>query len=317
MRFRSNRFVSAGWIAATVVLAAGCERRQPSSTAPASSAAVASAAPTAPASSAAQAVPADAGAGPLSPIPKEMVEKALNPEHLPVYDGPTGSVEGTIFVTGPASPDLPVDTTQCPAALDTYGKVFREGVPATPGGPRPLADAVVIAVGYSGHYLAEKNPSESVTINERCGYPTRTIAMTFGQSLEISNASKFPFAPMLDTAPSMAVMMTAPGGAGDPVRIYPRLPGHSILTDMMQPFVQEDVYVLRHPLHAVSGLDGHYRIDGIPVGAMSIAAQHLGVRSQGHAPVTVEAGVVQKLDLTLVYAPKEPSKLEKHDMVLR
>ena len=79
----------------------------------------------------------------------------LNPQHLPVYSGPTGSVEGTILVIGPAAPDVKIDTKQCPAALDTYGKLFREGTPAAPNGPRPLADAVVIAVGYSGYYIPE------------------------------------------------------------------------------------------------------------------------------------------------------------------
>jgi hypothetical protein len=307
MRFQGTPFVFAGCVAASLAAGAGCARRETSSAAlaTASSAVVEAGAP-------------DAAVATVSPIPTELVDRVLNPTHLPAYDGPTGSVEGTILVTGPASPDTPVNTVQCPAALDTYGKLFREGVPAVPDGPRPLADAVVIAIGYGGYYLPEKSTTESVEINTRCGYPTRTIAMTFGQRLEITNASKYPFAPMIDSASSPAVMMTAPLKAGDPIHLYPSLPGHSTLTDLMQPFVKEDVYVLRHPLHAVSGLDGHYRIDGVPVGVMSVAAQHPTVKNQAQAPVTIEAGVVQKVDLTIEYAPKAPSKLDgKRDLILR
>jgi hypothetical protein len=308
MRFQGTSFAWVGFVVAGWASMAGCGHKESSGAALPTSAPEASAVPEA----AAPEAPA------VSPIPKEAIERALNPSHLPVYDGPTGSVEGTILVTGPASPDNPIDTRQCPAALDTYGKLFREGTPASPDGPRPLADAVVIAVGYGGFYLPEKSTVKSVKISERCGYPERSIAMTYGQRLEVSNASKYPFAPTLDAEASPAVMMAAPLGAGDPIRLYPRQPGHEVMGDLMQPYVREDVYVLRHPLHAVSGLDGHYRLDGVPVGKMSIAAQHPTVASQAQAPVTIEAGVVQKLDLTLAYAPKAPSKSDpKRDLILR
>ena len=247
-----------------------------------------------------------------------MIEAAVNPNHLPVYNGPTGSVEGTILVIGPPSPDMKVDSTQCPAALDTYGKLFREGTPATPNGPRPLADAVVIAVGYGGYYLPETSPAKQLTIQANCAYPTRTITMTYGQRLEVSNASKFAFAPIIDSEVSPAVMMAAPLGAGDPVRLYPRRPGHSAMADLMQPFVREDLFVLRSPLHAVSGLDGHYRIDGVPVGKMSVRVQHPTVSSQAEAPVEIVANVVQKVDLTLEFAPKAVKAEDiKRDNILR
>jgi hypothetical protein len=312
MRVLGRPFTARAALACAVVSAAslGCARREPSSAAISGSATAASPAPDAAAPEESTAV--------TSPIPKELVDRTLNPNQLPVYDGPTGSVEGTILVIGPPSPDARIDTRSCPAALDTYGKVFREGTPATPDGPRPLADAVVIAVGYGGYYLAEKSPVKSVKVNVNCGYPERSITMTYGQRLEVANASKYPFSPMIDTDPSPAVMMAAPLGAGDPIRLYPRRPGHSVMGDLMQSYVREDLYVLRHPLHAVSGIDGHYRIDGVPVGKMSVAAQHPTVGSQAQAPVTIEAGVVAKADLTLEYAPKAPAKTDgKRDLILR
>jgi hypothetical protein len=90
---------------------------------------------------------------------------------------------------------------------------------------------------------------------------------------------------------------------GDPIRLYPRRPGHAAMGDIMQPFVRQDLFVLRHPLHTVSGVDGHYRIDGIPVGKMTVHALHPVVGSQAEAPVDIVANVVAKVDLTLEYAP--------------
>jgi hypothetical protein len=290
MRFHVKRSVAWAGAIATLVGGAGCSRHDGTpSAAPAPSSSVAA---------------AEAGADEgRSPIPKELVDSVVNPEHLPAYTGPTGSVEGTIVVVGPSSPDVKLDVTQCPAALDTYGKLFREGTPATPGGPRPLGDTVVIAVGYGGSYVPERQPAKQVTISPNCSYPTRTITMTFGQRLEVTNESKVPFAPRIDSDLTPAVMMAAPMGMGDPIRLYPRRPGHAAMGDIMQPFVRQDVYVLRYPLHTVSAVDGHYRIDGVPVGKMVVRALHPTVASEAQAPVEIVANVVAKVDLTLEYAP--------------
>ncbi len=296
MRFLVKRLVAWTGVSATLVGAAGCSRHDSAPAtgeAPAASASVA-------------AVPADAGPDPRSPIPKELVDAVVNPEHLPAYSGPTGSVEGTILVVGPSAPDVKVDVSQCPAALDTYGKLFRDGTPAAPNGPRPLADTVVIVVGYFGSFVPEKEQAKQVTINPNCAYPTRTITMTFGQRLEISNQSKIAFAPTIDSEVSPAVMMAAPLGMGDPIRLYPRRPGHSGMGDIMQPFVHQDLYVLRYPLHTVSDVNGHYRIDGVPVGKMTVRALHPTVASEAQAPIDIVANVVAKADLTLEYAPKAP-----------
>lgn len=287
-------------LAACVAGGVGCGRNESKGAAPSPSAA-------------ASAAPADDS----FPIPKEKVDAIVNPNHLAAYDGPTGSVEGTILVIGPDAPDINLDARACPAAVDTYGKLFRAGTPATPDGPRPLADAAVIAVGYGGYYIPEREPAKKVTIGTNCAYPTRTITMTFGQRLEIANKSKYPFAPTLDSASSPAVMMAAPLEAGDPIRLYPREPGHSLMGDFMQPFMREEIYVLRHPLHTVSGIDGHYRIDGLPVGKLSIGAQHSMVGSEAHSPVDIVANVVTKLDLTLEYKPRAANAGLRQDNILR
>jgi hypothetical protein len=225
----------------------------------------------------------------------------LNPEGLPAYSGPTGSVEGTITVTGPAAPDVKLDATKCPAALDMYGKLFREGTPKEPGGARWLADAVVVAFGYTGFYLPEKNDGVKVAISERCAYPTRTLAVTYGQRLDIVNRSKLLFAPAIDRDLTPALMVAPPQESGDPVRLYPRRAGRFVLLDRMEPFVREDLYVFRHPLHTVTDTTGHFRMDGLPVGKLTLGVHHPAMDADAEAPVEIVAGTVQRVDLSLSY----------------
>ena len=62
----------------------------------------------------------------------------MNPAHLAVYDGPTGSLEGTVRIDGPPAPaKTGVDFSACPDAEKMYGKLFREG-PPEPDGPKVI-----------------------------------------------------------------------------------------------------------------------------------------------------------------------------------
>jgi hypothetical protein len=291
-------------VGAAAVACVGCRSDPQSTPAPATS--------TGTVGSLASATPsADAAASTASfPIPRPSVDGVLNPGGLPAYDGPTGSVEGTIRVEGPPAPEVPANVSRCPAALDTYGKLFRAGPPASPNGPRPLADAVVVVTGYSGFYVKEKNDAVHVTISAQCAYPSRTIALTYGQSLEISNQTGLLFAPLLEQGNSPAVMVAPPHENGEAVKIYPVQAGYFALTDRLEPFVHEDLYVFRHPLHAVTDTAGHYRIDGLPVGKLKVGVHHPTVDADAQAPVDVVAGVVQQVDLTLTYKPKPKAKAD-------
>ena len=273
---------------------------------PAPSASVAMAAPAVSSAPSASASPSSSSPSPF-PIPRTSVDLVLNPKGLPPYEGPTGSVEGNVYVTGPAAPNVAIDTSRCPAAIDTYGKAFREGAPL-PNGSRPLADAAVVVVGYSDFYIPSRADAKRVVIDANCAYPSRTITLTFGQRLEVVNQSKLLFGPLISQDSSVAVMLAPPEEHGDPVKLYPRQAGYFTLADRMQSFVREDLYVFRHPLHTVSDLDGHYRIDGLPVGALKVGVHHPGVVADAEAPVDVVANVVQRVDLTVTYKPKPPSK---------
>jgi hypothetical protein len=293
-------------VAATAV---GCERKAPepivaSDAAPPSQAAVSDAAPTIHVDNSAAAVPIAS------------VEAAVNPQKLPPYQGPTGSVEGTVFVRGPESPDIPhQDFKSCPAALDTYGKLFRAGPPREDG-LRPLADAVVVVTGYRDFYLPEQHEGQLVTITANCGYPTRTLAITYGQRLDIANEASVAFAPTLSGVYQPAVMLAPPFRAGEPVKLYPPRPGHYVIGDQMQPYVREALLVLPQPLHDVSNTAGHFRIDGVPVGKLKVGAQldALGPPIP-ELDVEVRPNVVEHVELVIPYEPVDAGTVRYHKVI--
>lgn len=236
------------------------------------------------------------------PVPTFKVDESVNPAHLPPYKGPTGVVEGTITVSGPAAPvAMGKSFEKCPAAEKTYGHAFREG-PPLPDGKRALADAMVVITGYSGYFIPEKKESKRVFIND-CSFSSRTIDLTFGQALEVQNKmapSAGLFGPSFENQPLPALMMATPGG--DPVRLYPKLMGRYRLVDRANhDWMDADVYVIGQPLHAVSDLTGHYRIEGVPVGKLKIGVRHPAIDGDVQEDVEVKNGVVTRADLTVPF----------------
>jgi hypothetical protein len=245
---------------------------------------------------------ADGGALNVTPLPTASVAAMVNPRALPAYDGPVGSIEGTVAVTGDPAPITPNDFSRCPDAERVWGHAFREG-PADASGARPLADAVVVVTGYKNFYVPEKREVEEVRI-ERCATSTRTVAMTFGQRLEVKNLSNDFWTPVMEPGSAHVLMMATPNG--DPVKIYPKRPGTLLLRDRDRTYAVVDGFVLLHPLHATTSLTGYYRIDGIPVGKLKVSTLHPqipGTPPQANATaeqeITVATGVVHTVDLVL------------------
>lgn len=230
-----------------------------------------------------------------TPVPTASVNAAMNPDNLPAYSGPTGSVEGTVFVTGDPARATPADFGKCADAEKTWGKVFREG-PVGPDGKRLLGDAIVAITGYKGFYIPEQREAKQITI-QGCAYTTRTATMTYGQRLEVKNESSEFWTPMLEPGTNMVLMMATP--KGDPVKIYPKKPGHYLLMDRDRKYAYVDVYAFLYPLHTSTDLAGHFRIDGVPVGKMKLSTTHPQIEGADSQEVTITADVVTKQDFTL------------------
>ncbi len=291
-------FLLSATLVGAAILGVACSKKPPPEPVVTTPVAYASAVPSVSAAPSASA-PVMTSAG----FVKANVDYVLNPYNLPPYSGPTASVEGTVTVDGPPPGNLPLESHACPASIDMYGKTFREGLAPRPGAPRPLADAVVVVTGYTGVYIPETKDAVNLTISG-CAYPSRTIAITFGQRLDIGNDTKLVFAPYIDEVSTGAVMAVPPSGGGDSIKVYPQRAGRFTMVDKMQAFVREDLFVFRHPLHAVTDRAGHYRIDGVPVVAgLKVGVYHPGINAQSEQPVELAANVVKTVDATLTYKP--------------
>jgi hypothetical protein len=252
-------------------------------------------------------------AGPIAPglpVPASKVEAAVNPGHFVPYSGATGVVEGTVTVSGDAPPKLGLPMPfACREASATYDKVFREG------NGRTLADVMIAVTGYNGYVPAQGEVS-AVKIHG-CAFDRRTIVMTYGQHIEVSNTDLVAFLPTLNGANMPAQLVAIP--RGDAVKLYPMDVGHYALVDGLDKgWMYADVFVLRYATHAVTGLDGHFRIAGIPVGKVKVSAYLPLIDAQLHPhrgiaqpsldhDVEVKADKTTKVDFVIPFKAPKPA----------
>lgn len=229
------------------------------------------------------------------PVPAASVENAVNPEHLPPYSGPTGVVEGVVRIKGDPNPEVKLELpSDCAGAREVYGHLFREGP------DRTLADAMVAVTEYTG-YVPAKEPAIKVNV-DNCAFDRLTYVATFGQRLDVFSSDKknsyVPFLVGVPTTAHMALTPLTPSG----VKVYPLDFGRFLLADEMnRKWMKADVYVLKYSTHAVTGLDGRFRIEGIPVGKVRVSTMLPIIDATESKQVTVEAGKSTSVDFTLEY----------------
>jgi hypothetical protein len=259
-------------------------------------------------------------AGPTAsgiPVPAAKVDSKLNPKHLPPYAGPTATLEGVVTVTGdpPAKRDINIPFA-CGEAYATYGKAFREGT------GRTLGDAMIAVTRYQG-FVPAAGDTHPIKIHG-CAYERRTVVLTYGQHLEVSNTDpKESYLPTLVGANMPAQMAAMP--RGDAVKLYPAEVGHYLLSDdSKHEWMQADVFVVPFPTHAVTGLDGRYRIQGIPPGIVKVSMYAPAVDAQLHPDfgidsvtqereIELKAGETTQLDFVLNYKTPKPRPKPKPD----
>lgn len=237
------------------------------------------------------------------PVLASSIEAALNPEHLEPYDGPYGIVEGTVKVDGGPMPETglnpPPDT--CPEAAVAYartGRVDAKGM---------LGDALVTVTGYHA-FVPPPSHAVEVTI-KGCAYDRRLYDVTFGQPIDVRDLDDKPYLPHLEGARADALRVTLPHGA--PIRISPLEPRPMVLVeDMLHPWMVAPVFVLKYPTHTTTTLDGHFRIENVPVGHVAVNAFHPGLSTVPKREVDVKAGEVTKVDFVIPFVPE-------HDAVKR
>lgn len=238
------------------------------------------------------------------PRQKSEVDAVINKSKREPYAGATGTLSGRITMKGDPAPSTSwVYPEDCAEAAGTYGRAFRVGQDSA------LADALVTVTGYEG-FVPAKGPALSVKING-CAFEKRTYAMAFGQRLEVSNTDlKGSFMPVLDPSEYRAMNIALPKGA--PVKIYAYQPGiNYVLRDIQgKEFMQSDVFVLKFATLDTTGLDGRYKISGIPVGKVQVNALLPVIDKSKQQDFEIKEGD-NTLDLELSYDAKADKLVER------
>ncbi len=228
----------------------------------------------------------------------ERVKKVVNPENAPAYAGPTGTVRGVVSASGDQPSATPEHLKQikgaCPEGREAYSHVFREGM------MRSLADVLVAVTGYEG-YVPEREPKQVIAARG-CAFSARTVALTFGQALDVVSKDSEAYAPSLLGARTSAQLLALPGGV--PSTMYPPRPGHYLLTDDMKLYMMADVFVLKYSTHDVTRVDGKFEIKGIPVGKARLSALLPSTQAVVEKEIVVEAGKTVELALELPFDAK-------------
>lgn len=168
-------------------------------------------------------------------------------------------------------------------------------------GDRGLAGVLVTATGFHGTFPHE--PSQIEVAIRDCRLEPRLVVGQRGDQLVVRNETNFAFLPRLGSEKLQRVLTkgqsrTMPlerGGA------YP------LACTWGVPCGRTDVIVLYHPVYAVTGSDGHFRIDNVPAGQhVTVHAWH-PLFQDATAPAEVAEGKTVHLDLTLAPRPQPPA----------
>ena len=175
-------------------------------------------------------------------------------------------MRGVVTVSGDAAPEMPDVLAKigedCAPAREVYGRLFREGT------GRTLADVLVAVTGYKG-YVPEQHSIVTVPASG-CAWSSRTLAVTFGQRIDVVAKDRKAYVPDLLGAKMPAQLIALPGGAGSTV--YAQQPGRYVLVDSLRIYSMADVLVLKYATHDVTGLDGKFQIERIPAGRVTVSA---------------------------------------------
>jgi hypothetical protein len=249
---------------------------------------------------------AKAAAKIISALPgDDIVQPVVNPKKLQPYAGKTGIVRGIVRATGdlpPARPEvLKKMDASCTDSRVTFGKLFREGP------ERQLADVLVAVTEYEGYVPAKEVDVKIMA--KGCAWPSRTIAMTFGQRLSIDGADNRPYVPEILGQPMPAQLFVLP--TAPPVELPPKKPGRYKLVDSMRLFNVSELFVLAYSTMDVTDQSGTFEITGVPVGKVKVNAFLPQTGAVSTREIVVEAGKATELSFELAFDLREYEKKEK------
>lgn len=158
---------------------------------------------------------------------------------------------------------------------------------------RALAGMLVTASDFR-RYRPKKPVVHHLRI-ERCALRPQSIAMTQGDRLVLENLDAFPFAPL--SAPAYDAKPLVRGES----RFVPTTPAtiEPIACSSDAPCGRSDVFVLRHPVHAVTDVHGAFQIENFPAGELVRLTAIHPLFEEAETLVWLEPGQQARVELTV------------------
>ncbi len=192
------------------------------------------------------------------------------PEVAATPSGPTGSLAGVATYSN-GDPDTAINMDADPACVGLHdGDVHTESVVVADGN---LANVFVyVKDGLTGTYSA---PADKKLLDQKgCQYTPHVSGIQVGQTLVIRNSDA--------TLHNVHAMPTANPefNQGQPVqgmeteKVFDQAEVMVPFKCDVHPWMTSYLAVLEHPFYAVTGADGSFNIEGLPVGEYTIEAWH-------------------------------------------
>ena len=238
---------------------------------------------------------------PVRAAPTSADVPAASPPSIPAANGPTGAVEGVVRLTGTLPPPQPVvidhDVSRMRGCADSA-----RGYYANPFGitaPGPLPEALVTVDAHSAAPPASRR--RYVTFND-CSIEPRILAMSLNDVLVMHASTDAHHLTKVDGMGATIAQMLMTTEDQEKRLVHPgRYLIHSVLVPT---WMQTPLVVTPNWFYDQTNREGHYRIDGVPVGTHTMHAWFPGV-GPVDATITIAAGATAQQDFAV--SPLPPS----------
>ncbi len=204
-----------------------------------------------------------------SPALAPVAPLAIQPAPVVSSAGLFGSVEGTVSIKG-ALPTLPPLNTSADPVCRQLGVIDNR----LQLRGRHLAGVIAYLDAPRGSATAPVHPGGTVVITQdHCAYEPRATALLAAQRLEVVNLDPTLHNLHLYKNATTVLNRGQPPRSSE-VHTVLTAPGPYRLRCDVHPWMRADVLVLPHALFAVTDLDGHFRIDGVPAGVSDLTLLH-------------------------------------------
>lgn len=195
-------------------------------------------------------------------------------QEKPIYTatGSEATIVGTISFIGPPPEPLRIDTTADPICERVNPDLTSDWVVVT---NEKLANVVVYVRGESLNAYSFDVPSPDVTLEHKgCRYVPHVLGMQRQQILKIVNSDPTTHNTHAIAKNNRDWNQSQPPGASAIEQRFAS-PELSIpIKDNQHPWEKAYVSVFSHPFFCVSGIDGSYKISGLPPGQYTVVAWH-------------------------------------------